>query len=113
MHMAAGLNMTATDLARFGDAVRAGRLIKPALRDTMWTAITLSNGAVFRFGGTSGMGLGWAVNDDPAGKSVGMTGGAAASLSVFPGRRITVAVLTNVQGAGPDQLSEGVARFFK
>jgi CubicO group peptidase (beta-lactamase class C family) len=113
MHMAAGLNMTATDLARFGDAVRAGRLIKPALRDTMWTAITLSDGAVFRFGGTSGMGLGWAVNDDPAGKSVGMTGGAAASLSVFPGRRITVAVLTNLQGAGPDQLSEGVARFFK
>ena len=113
LHMAAGLNTTAADLARFGDAVRAGRLIRPGLRDTMWTAITLSDGTVFRFGGTSGMGLGWAVDDDPAGKVVGMTGGAAASLSVIPGRRLAVAVLTNLQGAGPDQLSAGVAGFFK
>jgi CubicO group peptidase (beta-lactamase class C family) len=113
LHMAAGLNTTAADLARFGDAVRAGRLIAPALRDTMWTAITLSDGTTFRFGGTSSMGLGWAVDDDPAGKVVGMTGGAAASLSIFPARRLTVAVLTNLQGAGPDELSEGVAGFFK
>lgn len=113
MHLAAGLNMTAADLARFGDAVRAGRLIKPALRDTMWTAISLSDGKVFRFGGTSGMGLGWAVDDDPAGKIAGMEGGAAASLKVFLARKLTVAVLTNLQGAGPDELARGVAGFFQ
>ncbi len=113
MHMAAGLNMTASDLARFGDAVRAGRVISPALRDTMWTAITLADGTVFRFSGTSGMGLGWAVDDDPAGKVVAMSGGAAASLRVLPTRKLTVAVLTNLQGSGPEQLSQGVADFFK
>lgn len=113
IHMAAGLNSTATDLARFGDAVRAGRLISPALRDTMWTAIALADGETFRFGGTAGMGLGWMVDDDPKGKSVGMDGGAAASLRVFPTKRVSVAVLTNLQGAGPDQLAQGVAAFFE
>ncbi|MHB1329948.1 MAG: serine hydrolase domain-containing protein, partial [Gemmatimonadales bacterium] len=113
MHMAAGLNMTASDLARFGDAVRAGRVISPALRDTMWTAIALADGKVFRFGGTSGMGLGWGVDDDPAGKVASMSGGAAASFRVLPARKLTVAVLTNLQGSGPEQLSQGVADFFK
>jgi CubicO group peptidase (beta-lactamase class C family) len=113
MHMAAGLNMTAVDLARFGDAVRAGRLLGPALRDTMWTAIALADGKVFRFGGTAGMGLGWAIDDDPTGKVAAMVGGAAAALYVFPTRKLTVALLTNLQGSGPDELSKGVAGFFK
>ncbi|MGE0556348.1 MAG: serine hydrolase domain-containing protein [Gemmatimonadales bacterium] len=113
IHMAAGLNMTATDLARFGDAVRAGRLISPALRDTMWTAIALADGETFRFGGTAGMGLGWIVDDDPKGKVVGMDGGAAASLRVYPAKRLSAAVLTNLQGAGPDELAQGVAAFFE
>jgi CubicO group peptidase (beta-lactamase class C family) len=113
MHMAAGLNMSAADLARFGDAVRAGHLITPALRDTMWTAISLADGKVFRFGGTAGMGLGWGVDDDPAGKVVEMDGGAAASLSVRPAQKLSIAVLTNLQGAGPDQLSRGIAKFFE
>jgi len=113
MQMAAGLNTTAGDLARFGDAVRAGKLIKPALRDTMWTSVTLADGKVFRFGGTSGMGLGWGVDDDPAGKSATMVGGAASGLSVYPSRKLSVAVLTNLQGSGPDELLKGVAEFFK
>lgn len=113
IHMAAGLNTTAIDLARFGDAVRAGKLLGPALRDTMWTAIALADGSTFRFGGTAGMGLGWMVDDDPAGKVVGMDGGATASLRVFPTRGLTVAVLTNLQGAGPDELARKVAGYFK
>ena len=113
MQMAAGLNTTAGDLARFGDAVRAGRVIKPALRDTMWTSIKLADGKVFRFGGTAGMGLGWQVDDDPAGKVATMTGGAASGLSVYVDRKLSVAVLTNLQGSWPDQLLEGVAAFFK
>ncbi|MDX2059211.1 MAG: serine hydrolase domain-containing protein [Gemmatimonadales bacterium] len=113
MQMAAGLNATAGDLARFGDAVRAGRVIKPALRDTMWTSVPLADGKIFRFGGTAGMGLGWLVDDDPAGKVATMTGGAASGLSVYVQRKLTVAVLTNLQGSGPDQLLEGVAKFFK
>jgi CubicO group peptidase (beta-lactamase class C family) len=113
LHMAAGLNTSAGDLARFADAVRAGRLVKLPLRDTMWTAISMADGKVFRFSGTSGMGLGWAVDDDPAGKTVGHDGGAAASLKVFVARKLSVAVLTNLQGSGPEELVRGVAAFFK
>ncbi len=113
LHMAAGLNTTAADLARFGDAVRAGRLVRPALRDTMWTAISLADGKTFRFGGTAGMGLGWMVDDAPSGKVVGMDGGAAASLRVYPSRKLSIAVLTNLQGSGPDELVKGVAERFR
>jgi CubicO group peptidase (beta-lactamase class C family) len=113
MQMAAGLNTTAGDLARFGDAVRAGKLIKLALRDTMWTSIPLADGKVFRFGGTAGMGLGWQVDDDPAGKVATMTGGAASGLSVYLKPGLSVAVLTNLQGSGPEQLLKGVADYFK
>ncbi|HKP29868.1 MAG TPA: serine hydrolase, partial [Gemmatimonadales bacterium] len=75
--------------------------------------VTLADGKVFRFGGTAGMGLGWGVDDDPAGKSATMVGGAASGLSVYPSRKLSVAVLTNLQGAGPDQLLKGVAEFFR
>jgi CubicO group peptidase (beta-lactamase class C family) len=113
VHMAAGLNTTAADLARFGDAVRAGRVIPTVLRDSMWTAISLADGKTFRFGGTAGMGLGWMVDDDPGGKVVGMDGGAAASLKVYLARKLSIAVLTNLQGSGPDELARGVAERFR
>lgn len=113
LHMAAGLNTTATDLARFGDAVRAGRVVSAALRDTMWTAIALADGRTFRFGGTAGMGLGWMVDDAASGKVVGMDGGATASLRVYPARKLSIAVLTNLQGSGPDELVQGVAERFR
>ncbi|HEX9165476.1 MAG TPA: serine hydrolase domain-containing protein [Gemmatimonadales bacterium] len=110
--MAAGLNLSAGQLATFGEAVRSGRLLRPATRDTMWTAVSLQDGTVPRLGGTLGFGLGWMVDDDPSGKLVGMEGGAAAALLVVPGKELVVAVLTNLQGAGPTELARGVAQFF-
>jgi hypothetical protein len=53
------------------------------------------------------------VDDDPAGKSATMVGGAASGLTVYPASKLAVAVLTNLQGSGPDQLLKGVAGFFK
>ena len=110
--MAAGLNLTAHDLATFGEAVRAGRMLRPATLDMMWTAASLQDGTVFRLGGTLGFGLGWMVDDDPSGRIVGMEGGAAAALLVVPGKELVVAVLTNLQGAGPTELARGVAKYF-
>ena len=113
MHMAAGLNFAAADLARFGDAVRAGRVIPAAHRDSMWNAVRLKDGKVFRFGGESGFGLGWQVDDTPGDRWVGMEGGAAAALRIFPDRKLSVAVLTNLQGAGPGELAQEIAGFWK
>jgi CubicO group peptidase (beta-lactamase class C family) len=109
---AAGLNLSARDLATFGEAVRSARLLRPATRDTMWTAISLQDGTVPRLGGTMGFGLGWMVDDDPSGRIVGMEGGAAAALLIVPGKDLVVALLTNLQGAGPSELARGVAKFF-
>ena len=112
MHMAAGLNINATDLARFGDAVRAGRVIPVAMRDTLWTAIRLQDGSVFRFGGESGFGLGWQVDDSPGNRWAGMEGGASTAFRIFPDRKLTVVVLTNLQGAGPGELVQQIAGFW-
>jgi CubicO group peptidase (beta-lactamase class C family) len=112
MHMAAGLNLNATDLARFGDAVRAGRVIPAAMRDSMWTAVRLQDGTVFRFGGNAGFGLGWQVDDTPGESWAGMEGGASSALRVFTDSKVTVVVLTNLQGAGPGELAQGVAGFW-
>jgi CubicO group peptidase (beta-lactamase class C family) len=113
MHMAAGLNLSATDLARFGDAVRAGRVIPAAMRDSMWTAVRLQDGTVFRFGGNTGFALGWQVDDTPGERWAGMEGGASTALRIFPDRQLSVVVLTNLQGAGPGELAQGVAGFWK
>jgi CubicO group peptidase (beta-lactamase class C family) len=113
MQMAAGLNLSAIDLARFGDAVRSGRVLTQGWSDSMWTAVRLNDGKVFRFGGESGFGLGWQVDDTPGGRWVGMEGAAASGFRVYPDRKLTVAVLTNLQGAGPGDLVDGVAGFWK
>jgi len=112
LHTAAGLNLNAGDLARFVEAVRTGRVLKAATRDTMWTAVRLADGTVPRQLGTVGFGLGWMVDDAPTGKMAGMEGGAAAAVRVYPSRGLVVAVLTNLQGAGPSELADGIARFF-
>lgn len=112
MHMAAGLNISAGDLARFGDGVRAGRVIPTALRDTLWTAVRLQDGSVFRFGGQTGFALGWQVDDTPGERWAGMEGGASSALRIFPDRNLTVAVLTNLQGAGPGELAQRLSGFW-
>jgi hypothetical protein len=42
-----------------------------------------------------------------------MDGGAAAALRVYPSRKLAIAVLTNLQGGGPEELVRGVAEQIK
>lgn len=102
MHTAAALNTTARELAAFAEAVAAGKLVGGALRDAMWTAVALNDGSTFRLEGTLGMGLGWMVDDREHHRAVGGSGGSSVAFRHFVDDKLTVVVLTNLQGHDPD-----------
>ena len=109
---AASLNATAGEVAAFVEAVAAGRVVSHATRDRMWTATRLGDGSTFRMDGTLGAGLGWLVDDRPGHRSAGAIGGGSVAFRHFIDDRLTVVVLTNLQGAGPDGLVSGIAAIY-
>jgi CubicO group peptidase (beta-lactamase class C family)/pimeloyl-ACP methyl ester carboxylesterase len=113
LHTAAGLNGTARDLAGFVHALASGRLLDDAHRLEMWTAVPLADGSTFRFeDGVTGAGLGWWVHDDPSHPWVGMGGAASGVVRHYLDEGLTIAVLTNLQGAEPDALASAIAEIY-
>ena len=113
LHTGAGLNGTARDLAGFVDAVASGRLLDDAHRHEMWTALPLADGSTFRFeDGVTGSGLGWWVHDDPTHPWVGMGGAASGVVRHHVNEGLTIAVLTNLQGAMPEALASRIAEIY-
>ena len=94
---AAAVLSTAEDLARFDIAIGDGTLLKPATVKAMHTPY------VFPDGSKSGYGLGWRVNTDDKGRTWishgGGTTGQTSHILRYPDGRISVAVVSNVEGA--------------
>ncbi|MBV9926315.1 MAG: beta-lactamase family protein [Acidobacteria bacterium] len=111
-YMGAGLNTTVVDLAKWDAALSEGRLLKPASLAEMWRPVRLNDGKVFRLEKTLGYGLGWEIYERPGHRAVGHSGSDAVSYMRFPDDRLSVAVLTNCQGADPDSLVFGVAALY-
>jgi D-alanyl-D-alanine carboxypeptidase len=112
MHMGAGINTTAGDLVKWNLALDEEKVLKRATLDQMWSAAKLADGKDFRFGGTSGYAHGWVVDDRPGHKSVGHSGGGSTAYWRFLDDKLTVIVLTNLQGSDPDSLAQGVAALY-
>ena len=112
IHTAAGLNMTALDLARFAEAVAHGRIIRPATLEQMWSAVRLNDGTTFRMEKTLGVGLGWLVDDVPEHRAVGGTGGSAVAFRHYRNDDLTIVVMTNLQGIDPDAMTDSIAAFY-
>jgi CubicO group peptidase (beta-lactamase class C family) len=106
-----GFLSTTEDLARFAQALLAGRLLKPATLRLLWTSQRTRDGE------ETGYGLGWTVRTDSAGRRrVGHTGGSmggTANLIIYPEERLVVALLVNSDrtfiGAAP-RIAEGFPR---
>lgn len=105
---------TASDLARFGLGVNAGRLVRPETVALMQTSQTLESGA------STGYGLGWDVDDVTLGgspaRAIGhdgdMLGGRVVTLLTFPDRALAVAVVSNIAYADTRTLALQVAELF-
>ena len=94
-----GLESTASDLARFADAVLRAKVVSEESRDRMWTRTKLADGSL------TGYGLGWGVSTK--GERLSHTGsqqGASSALLVLREEGIVIAVLANTQGAGVNDL---------
>ncbi len=100
---AGGGYSTVTDLLRFDQALRAGKLLKKESLAAAWTPVQAANS--FNYG------LGFSVEQTPVGRIVGHGGGftgISAHLSMYLDSGHTVAVLSNYDGAA--SLVEAKAR---
>jgi CubicO group peptidase (beta-lactamase class C family) len=93
---AGGGYSTVTDLFRFDQALRAGKLLNKESLAAAWTPVQAQHS--FNYG------LGFSVEQSPAGRVVGHGGdfaGISAQLSMYLDSGHTVAVLSNYDGAAP------------
>jgi CubicO group peptidase (beta-lactamase class C family) len=98
---------TASDLARFGSALMAGRVVRPETVRQMWTAGTTSDGK------QTGYGLGFGVRGAGETLAVSHSGnqsGASSLLRISPARRAVVVVMTNLEGAPVGEIAGDVIR---
>ncbi|WP_221444688.1 serine hydrolase domain-containing protein [Caulobacter sp. YL-Caulobacter] len=103
---AAGMNSTATDMARFLIALQDDKLLKPATRATMWTPVAFNSGKKGQWG------MGWLVLDRPDRRVVGMTGGSRSAMYLYPDDKVGVVILTNLAGSTPEDLVDEIAQGF-
>lgn len=105
-HSSSGINSTAEDMARWMIAVLNHRFLTAPSLETMWTPTRFNNGKVGQWG------LGWMIGTDSAHPSVGMTGGSRAAMRLYPKDGVGIVILTNLAGAGPEDLIDDIASFY-
>jgi CubicO group peptidase (beta-lactamase class C family) len=94
-----GMESTALDLARFGDAVRTATLVSPAARERMWSPTALADGKQSHYG------LGWRIARDRGEVlHTGSQQGAHSALVIVPAEGLVIAVTTNTNGGKPQEL---------
>ena len=113
LRLAAGVNASAHDLARWLIALHGGRLLKqPASLDTLWASPRMADGKILGAGSATGYALGWPTFNDAAHPSVGGLGGGRAAFLVYPKDDLAVIVLTNLQGSSPERLATRIAALY-
>ena len=111
LYTAAGIFINAEDMARWLVGVSNGATLSPASFTAMTTTVSLNDSKPFHFPDSdNGYGLGWITFDRAAHRAVGGSGGGRAALLFYPEDRLAVAIMTNLQGSGPESLVEMVAK---
>jgi CubicO group peptidase (beta-lactamase class C family) len=111
---AAGLNISIQDFAAWMIALEQGRIISRRGLEELWEPARFSDGTVFQGSSATlkGYGLGWVLDPRSIHPTVGGTGGLRCAFAIYPKDNLSVVVLTNFQGAGPEALVEGVANLY-
>jgi CubicO group peptidase (beta-lactamase class C family) len=97
---AGGGYSTVEDLLRFDQALRAGKLVKPATLEQLWKTYPEL--------GADGYGLGFGIEQTPLGKVVGHSGGffgINSDLAIYVDAGYTLAVMAN-QGEAAEPISQ-------
>ncbi len=111
---AAGIQSTATEMAHWVIALKAGKLLKqPSSLDMLWTPAILNNGKIGGFNIlTNGYALGWPTVTRDEHPAVGPVGGGRSALFVYLKDDLSIIVLTNLLGSNPDQFIDEIAGFY-
>ncbi|MFW5952471.1 MAG: serine hydrolase domain-containing protein [Gemmatimonadota bacterium] len=107
-----GLNSTVEDLVKWDRALRDRRILTPESLAALWQPVRLDGTTVRLDGRVMGYALGWSTLDRPGHRAVWASGGNTVALHRYLDDDLTVIVLTNCQGGGPNELAEGVAGFY-
>ncbi len=100
---------TVADLAKWDAALYTERVLPASILEQMWTPTKLAGGR------TQDYGFGWAVGNFRGHRLIGHGGGIAGfstDLVRFVEDKLTVIVLTNLEGANPASLARGIAAFY-
>ena len=100
---------TVLDLAKWDAALYENRMLTKASRDAMWSPTRLTGGEASPYG------FGWQLDSVDGHWRVhhgGSLPGFRAEMARFPNDSLTVIVLTNADGARPDQIARAVARMY-
>jgi serine beta-lactamase-like protein LACTB, mitochondrial len=100
-----GYVSTPGDLVALADDLLAGTLLKPGTIKLMWTAQKLRDGK------STGYGMGWGVGQFEGENIVGHAGGqqgASSSLTIFPERKIVIAVMINMDEADATKIDHEI-----
>lgn len=114
MHPAAGLNISIKDFAQWLLALEQNRIVSRRLLEALWEPARYIDGALYEGPPPrrESYGLGWVLKTHAEHPSVGGTGGLRAAFALYPRDNLSVIVLTNFQGAGPEALVEDVAALY-
>jgi len=96
------------DLAKWDAALREGKLLTPASYDLMWTPFRLNDGKP----NADGYGFGWFisnVNGHHVIEHGGSWQGFNTNISRYVDDKLTIVILTNLDGAHPSDLTQHVA----
>lgn len=102
----AGINTTATELARWIIALQQGRLLNAESRRQLWSPTSFTDGKPAPWA------LGWPTIRRTGHRAVAGIGGARSAFYVYPDDELAVIILTNLSGAQPEQLIDTVAGFY-
>jgi CubicO group peptidase (beta-lactamase class C family) len=97
-----GIYSSVRDLAAWDRALDEHRLLDARLQQLAWTPTRLTDGTRTRYG------FGWFIDRDATGPYVshhGETSGFTNIIVKYPGRRLTVVVLTNRRGGAPGEIA--------
>lgn len=99
------------DLAKWDAALYTEKLLKRSSLEQMWTPVKLNDG----MSNSGHYGFGWEITNSHGHRVIGHQGswqGFETQISRYVDDKLTVVVLSNLAGADPGKIAEGVAKIY-
>jgi CubicO group peptidase (beta-lactamase class C family) len=114
LRTAAGMQSTATELANWIIALQSLTLLKKnETLAELWKPSLLNNGKTGGFGDIlNGFAIGWFAVTRPDHPAVASVGGGRSAIFIYPKENVSVIVLTNLQGASPENFIDQIAEYY-